>query len=656
MKNRLYFLLIVIVFSMQNIVFAEELSQDWIIDYVGAEKAETRFAQIGDEKVSEGEQSLRIVYNTKKKVDGEYLEIRNNLKEKMTSGSYTLSFMGLGSLSKYTEISVSDILVMSHKDDMNAETMNNGWTKFSVTFDYEEQENGFIALRFYRSITELFIDDVVLTKSGSEDNIIINSGFEESVNAPQEEIPYDTTNYRPKNILCSPGAKMLVLNWVNPNTSDLTDIKLYDITDGEMLISDEISITPGAKVNYPIKDLADEERLYKIVFSFNSKSDFVFYTGGKPASGLDSYIDTWKIRRIRNTDDSWCPAEVVVDDTVSHSGNSSLKIVSNIDSSIPNLAKSTYVGIQFEVSMKAGKKYRVKLSGKSENASNQLLAVTLQGSSWKSRYTTDIFKGTTDWNDYYFDHESIGEDGIFLVYEGSCEGFWLDDFEIYEIDETGTLIGEGIIMNGDMENLIKSDETMPVLKAEAGIGEINLTWSKLPSDCNNVHIYKKLFDNWEMIGDIPKNYGSLKLDGLEKGKEYSFMLKPEFNFGNEGNGAQTSVTTILPEYEIYETTLTKDGVSIDKADGAGSYVVTTKIKNNLIEDGLSLEHFVAVYNEKHELVLFKSNAQQVKATAPASKPLTVSESFTLEPGEYTIEVFVLDSRKDLNILRDCQVF
>ena len=143
---------------------------------------------------------------------------------------------------------------------------------------------------------------------------------------------------------------------------------------------------------------------------------------------------------------------------------------------------------------------------------------------------------------------------------------------------------------------------------------------------------------------------------LEKGKEYSFMVKPEFKYGYEGIGTEVSVTTILPEYEIYDTTLKKDGVDVDSVSGAGIYTVTTKVKNNLVEDGLSFEHFVAVYNEKEELVLFKSNSQTAKKTPSDAKPVSVSETFTLDEGDYRIEVFVLDSRKELNILRDCQAF
>jgi len=646
--------LLAVCMLLQGIVLAQDNSEDWQISYEGTPRDEKRYAEYIDDNKASGEQAIRIVYDISTKTEGQYLELKNNLNAKMTTGKYTFSFVDLGSTSKYTEVSVGGQYAITHKS-MNEETLPSGWKKHSITFDYTEQENDFVAFRFYRSIKELFIDDVVLTKEGSSENLIVNGGFEDSVIAPPEEIPYDTTDYMPKNVLCSPGAKMLVLNWVNPASSELKDVKIYDITDGEVLISDEISTTPKAKVNYPIKGLEEEEKYYKIVFSYKTKSDFVYYTGGKPASGLDNYIDTWKIRRIRNTDDSWCPAEAVVDNTVAKSGNASLKLVSNIDSSITNLAKSTYIGVQLEASMKAGKKYRVKFYGKSENAPATLLLVTMQGSSWKSRYTTDVFKGTQkEWTEYYFDHESIGEDGIFLVYEGACEGFWIDDFQICEIGED--FIGENILLNGDMENLINADESIPGLKAEPGLGEMTLSWSKIPSDCENVHIYMKRFDKWDLIANIPKTNGKLLLKDLEKGKEYSFMIKPEFKYGYEGAGTEATATTILPEYEIHDTNLTQDGMATDKANGAGDYVVTTKIKNNLVEDGLSLEHFVAVYNEKEELVLFRSNAYTVKATAPTAKPVTISESFTLGEGNYRIEVFVLDSRKTLNILRDCQAF
>ena len=656
MKKRLYCIFLSVVFCLQGIVLAEDNPQDWQINYIGAPKDEKRYAEFVDSKKASGEQSVRVVYDVSTKIDGEYLELKNNLNGKMTSGSYTLSFTNIGSTSKYTEISVGEQHIFNHKS-MNEEVLPSGWSRHSVTFDYNEQKNDFIAFRFYRSIKELFIDDVVLTKSGSDENLIVNSGFEESMNAPTEELPYDTTDYKPKNVLCSPGAKMLVINWVNPASDELMDVKLYDTTNKEVLLSDEITTTPKATVNYPIKNLEDEERYYKLVFSYKTKGDFVFYTSGKPQSGLDSYIDTWKIRRIRNTDDSWCPAEAMIDNKVSRSGKASLKLVSNIDTDVSNLAKSTYIGVQFEVSMKAGKKYRVKFYGMSENASAPLLAVTMQGSTWKSRYTTEVFKGTqNEWTEYSFEHESIGEDGIFLVYEGACEGLWLDDFEICEIDETGSVIGENILLNGNFENLIKEDESIPGLKAEPGIGEMKLTWSKIPSECSNVHIYKKTFDNWDLIADIPKTLGALKLSGLEKGKEYSFMVIPELKYGYEGIGAETTATTILPEYEIYDTILTQNGIPVDGINGNGVYTVTTKVKNNLVEDGLLLEHFVAVYNEKQELVLFKSNSQSVKKSLPNSKPVSISETFTLDTGKYTIEVFVLDSRKTLNILRDCKVF
>lgn len=656
MKKIFLVILALTVLLPSAVVYAEG-ADDWEINYVGAEKEEKRYAEFDYDNKTGGEASIKVVYDVKPKDETKYLELKNPLSGEMKSGSYTLSFMGLGSLSSYTEISVSDVNIFSHKNDMTAEVQDNGWTKFSVTFDYTQQENNFVAFRFYRSIAGLYIDDVALTVSGSDENLIVNGGFEGSGDSVQEDIPYDTTGYRPKNVLCSPGNGMIDINWRNPSTDELVDVKLYDITDGEVLLSDDISTIPNAIINYPITEVGDGTRYYKIVFTYRTKPEFTYYTGGAAASGLDSYIDTWKIRRIRSAETSYCPAEAVVDSDVARTGNASLKLVSNIDRTLANLQKSTYIGVQFEAPLKAGKKFRIKFCGKSKNADYQLLTVTMQGSSWKSRYTTDIFKGTTDdWVEYSFDHESIGEDGLFLVYEGGCEGLWLDDFEIYEIDGSGEIVSGNLLTDGGFENLVKKNDILPGLDAEEGVGEVKLAWSKIPSDCENVNLYVKTFENWDLVANVPKGMGEITLSNLKKGAEYLFRIVPEYKYGYEGNGTEVSVTTVLPEFEIFDSVLTKNGEEVNEADGAGDYVLTTKLKNNLIEDGVQTEHFVAVYNDKEELVIFKSAKNLIAKTAVSAKPVTITESFELPEGEYRVEVFVLDSRSNLNILRDCQVF
>lgn len=635
------------------ISFAQgESIQGWsITNYGEGNNDEAKFsAAVTTEYKYDGEQSMMVKYQIATKDESKYIEIKNSLTDNMPSGEYTLSFYSKGSAAPdHTVVSIGEQKKFTYSEmeapiSVEAPSEETGWKKYSVVFDYTEQEQSFLAFRFYARIMTEEIDNVSLIFNETGEDYIYDGGFEDYLEEEDDEPEeiYDLKEYQPTNFNVYKLSNGLVLGWKNPSTKELSEIKIYDVTDGsDSLTTNEISTTPGGIVLYKIPDLEIEKLYrYKIVFSFTDKPDVVYIAEDSTAS-VTQTGGAWSLLT-RTGNAGYCPANIYVDETVSRSGKASLKLESNIDRNVPELLSNVYVNARQTLPLNVGSKYRFKFYVKGENVS-QAPQIHMNWVGFDGRGTTDgTLIGTYDWKEVSYTYTCKDQFMLIILMDGLCDGLWFDDMSFYEINDNGEEIGENLLLDGDFEDIYQTQaDKITELSGVGEVGAVSLTWKACTGDVQKYNIYQKIFDKYEYRGYVINN--SARISSLVNGEEYTFMIKPVYNVTQEGIGEEVTVTTVLPEYEIHPTVLYKEDNVTNAISGTGSYKILTPIKNNLIDGNMEVEQFVAIYKGK-ELIGISSTAKKIKKTKNTAKPTNVVTEFQIPEDGCHVEIFIVNSR------------
>lgn len=633
--------------------------EGWTISYHGSQNSDrTRFyAELTDKYKYNGEKSMQIRYPAADKTEEDYVEIKNPLKSVMQTGRYTLKFYNKGSESPFTEIYAGAQKKITFaemtKTAAEAPSGEKSWSEYSITFDYTQQEESFLSFRFYSRVTSEVIDDVSLTAEGSDKNLVCDSGFEEFYeDIPEEE--YDREDYRPRCLMLSPADGAIILNWRNPASAELDGVKIYDITGGkEKLLSDSESKTPSETVWYKISDLINDEKYqYKIVFSFKTKPDSIYFMGGSPSSGGDYSIGSWNVHAQKSGAAGYCPGEIVLDRGEGHESNTSVRFTANIDRTIDEFKSNIYVNLTRVMNMETGKKYRFSFWIKRRNVQRDMQAHM----SWKPFDNQGLsfsdMQGTKDWEYREYDYTFDEKNTLVFLMDGMCEAFWIDDINCYELDENGSVTENNLISDGDFEK-IASETVGEITQVEgkSSARSAEITWQLPKKNYAGAYIYQKVFDEYEYRGILASDVSSVSVEGLEIDKEYNFKIVPFNSEGYEGEAAEISITTLIPDFEISDIQLYKDGSAVSGISGAGEYSVSVPVKNYVFEDGFGYEQLVAVYKGDILEKLYSTAPIIEKKGINAPFTKTVTE-FSIPEGEgFNVQVFILDSRKDLNVLR-----
>ena len=127
---------------------------------------------------------------------------------------------------------------------------------------------------------------------------------------------------------------------------------------------------------------------------------------------------------------------------------------------------------------------------------------------------------------------------------------------------------------------------------------------------------------------------------------YNYKIVPVNTEGLECTPVEISAQSIMPLYEIGNPVLTdENGNIVDKISDSGEYTISIPVKNNKLEDGMSVEIFASVCVENGLRKLYTNH-----------KILSVNEAddmeITLEvtDSDTKIEFYVFDSREGMNVL------
>lgn len=110
----------------------------------------------------------------------------------------------------------------------------------------------------------------------------------------------------------------------------------------------------------------------------------------------------------------------------------------------------------------------------------------------------------------------------------------------------------------------------------------------------------------------------------------------------------TVIPPIIPDYEVLAPVLKKGTEVVSQISEAGEYTVSVAAKNNALEQGISVEVIVAVFNSAGEMVNLCHDKEVVAVTEPTAPDTRLSVSFSAEAG-YSAEVYVLNNRQDIDL-------
>ena len=147
-------------------------------------------------------------------------------------------------------------------------------------------------------------------------------------------------------------------------------------------------------------------------------------------------------------DGSGPDAQFNLDGTEKYSGNYSAKMV---------YGDAPAEGMQFRITKNApatvGKRYRCGFMAKAKNASDIKFCINSVGN-WMN--LTKSYGTTFDWKliefEFVFTREQFTTMEFIVASWGRCNGFWVDDVYVYEVDDSGNRIGDNLFKNPGFED------------------------------------------------------------------------------------------------------------------------------------------------------------------------------------------------------------
>lgn len=639
--------------------FATE-NQSWEIKRYGDANIDDAnyYGKITDDSKYDGDYSLNVRCYVSKVTEGNYIEAKNNLNGNLSNGTYNLTFYSklTGSMSPTSVVSVfgTDYMMSAvEAEDVTAPSGEAGWKKYSMQVEYDDESTNDISFRFFSKLHNQWIDNVSLKKVGEDKEYIIDGDFEE-YNPPAEK--YDSTPYRAVNLMKSPaGSGALALSWINPTSTTLKTVKLYDVTgENEILLTDTLSATPGKMVYQKISELDDNVCYrYRLEFDFSDVDTVIYYIDAAASNETEFTVGSWQIRKWKGGSAGFTPADAYVDTTEKNTGEASLKIVSNIDGNQSGFSSNIYLMLYYQgLGLSAGTKYKISFWSKCKNAKGDVsVHMNFNADNRMTKITGDSFTQDNDWTYNEYTYESKGNQFFGMSFPRLAEAIWLDDFEAYELDEDGIAVGKNLFGDiGGFEGLVTGTVAkLSGLSAETSSRSAELSWQTGSGNISGIRVYQKLYEDYfEYRGDLSAEATSLKLTGLNNGSEYTFRLVPYNANGKEGTEKDVTFTLSIPDYEVIDI-----GTDMSRNDSgevqAGNYTVTSHVKNNGIDGGLPYEQIVAVYKDSMLIGVYSTEATILKTSGKAD-PTAVKTQFGVpEAGKYSVKIFTMDNRDDLTL-------
>ena len=418
----------------------------------------TNYAEVTDEKAYSGNYSVKIAAPS---CTGYQRVLTSNLSAQ--AGEYEVSLYARGDFDRGMmwvqagPAGASGEVTLDFNDLKPVASDKDGWYKYAGTMNLTKGTSRLDIITI-GAVNMLYIDDVSLTKAGERNNLLVNGGFEQNKLVNKTKLA---------NVIAYPASDGIsgTISWRNPD-ANITSIKLYvnDTEDANFTCS-----TSARAINsYLLSDLAEGNE-------YTLRLDMV------TADGTDSQTVTLKTRTGRqkplmsrekcgawtllgsDSNGSYANMSADIDKSVHYSGDASLRLNSNMD----GVKANVYASLSQSLTLNTQKDYKVTFKAKLDDSSIPYLLRMGQSGEYSLEKSCEFTKVSEDQNGWAefstvisdYDEESAEPlypkadySGTYsLVFENGSENVWIDDVEVYALNESGETEGENLIADGGFE-------------------------------------------------------------------------------------------------------------------------------------------------------------------------------------------------------------
>ncbi len=418
----------------------------------------TNYAEVTDEKAYSGNYSVKIAAPS---CTGYQRVLTSNLNAR--AGEYEVSLYARGNFDRgmmWVQAGPAGApgeATLDFNDLKPVASDKDGWYKYAGTMNLTKGTSRLDIITI-GAVNMLYIDDVSLTKAGEQNNLLVNGGFEQNKLVNKTKLA---------NVIAYPASDGIsgTISWRNPD-ADITSIKLYvnDTEDANFTCS-----TSARAINsYLLSDLAEG-------------NEYTLRLNMVTADGTDSQTVTLKTRTGRqkplmsrekcgawtllgsDSNGSYANMSADIDKSVHYSGDASLRLNSNMD----GVKANVYASLSQSLTLNTQKDYKVTFKAKLDDSSIPYLLRMGQSGEYSLEKSCEFTKVSEDQNGWaafstvISDYDEETTDYLYpaanysgtysLVFENGSENVWIDDVEVYALNESGETEGENLIADGGFE-------------------------------------------------------------------------------------------------------------------------------------------------------------------------------------------------------------
>lgn len=484
-------------------------------------------------------------------------------------------------------------------------------------------------------VAALYVDDIKLTRDGSNENLLVNGSFEDNDIQPvygSKAVVADTAVGTNGNI---------ALTWKNPS-EPLKSVELFDITDGNETAVNGFAenLEKGAKNSVVLEGVEKKRHYYKVVNTFtdDTVSEFILSANANDNLREGTLVEGWTLKDSKAGYINKTVADI--DTNIKHSGNSSL----HIRSGRSVYSYSEYLGISqalpaLDSHVTNEGYYKMSMWVKKNNSAafftrinNQVFpGFRVDGTkSGNNFYLIQLGPNQTakshGWQ--YFEYVfSPAKDTILELNNAWTEGasalnwvisqydtaddVWIDDLTFVKCDENGkTLDGEqNLITNPGFEFDENTDTVEGFINSDVTLtpsdGAITVSYPEI-NDGEKVNIYFTENGIKEFKGSLYDDKTEFTFKNLENKKDYEITVaKANAKTGIEQSDAVVKTAAPVPPAAVLgDYVLSNAEGVVTNAKTPGTYSIKLNVRNNTVDDGYRAVLIYAVYDSENKMTDF----------------------------------------------------
>ena len=478
--------------------------------------------------------------------------------------------------------------------------------------------------------------------------------------------------YHPKNMAAvqygtGSGKVGITLSWINPCVKAISGITVSRMDEGgEVLLTDNLDLTPEKVVEYTDFGVESDMHTYKIKFDFPDHMSGVYYTSASASDG-----EFRKLIRGVNIAGVYSKTKIVPGITsrvVKDGDNRYMRLTVNVPEG--DTERGAYFGMNSQNVLNAEQTYTFKMKVKTEEAAD----ITLKCGDMSRTVGTERVPADGKWHEVSATFTAPYKTStVMAVFDGSVLGMSIDDIVISGTD------GELDHFNFDEYDLIPAppgtlDVSVSKNSATAAMSISKDWWwsqdagfDKLARTIVYYNVYEKTEDGAVLRAklcrpNIQVTSMSAIIDDLMFGSEYNFFATTEDNYGileSEPIYTKFKTESEPDNVEISDFSVrTSDGEAVDSVK-SGTCTISTEIGNYTANE-FKAQLIVAVYKANKLVKLYGTDITNVESSK-GNKPITQlkisnADMSGLSGDDCTMDVMLWSGIDTMKILKGVKTF